>query len=249
MNPALATIGHNNPPDHLEGARIAMADLSRWLADNPVITHEEQAREGKAFVDRCRATLGELEDKRTEQVAPLNHQVADINASFKAVSAPLKEVFGELRNRLTAYAEELERIKAQEAERLRQEAIAQQEAARAAEAAKQEAIDNAANGELGVDVTQVVVSAHETQNHAIRAERMADRAERGVNVRICGGFSGRAASLRTTEILSVTNAVEAIKETGMTDGIEAAILTAARDFRKRNGRLPNGINTQTKRSI
>ena len=81
-----------------------------------------------------------------------------------------------------------------------------------------------------------------------RASREAARAERDTRVRIGGGI-GRVLTLRTGEVLSVTDWRAAINDIGLTQDIADAILKGARAYRKENGELPAGIARDTERSV
>ncbi len=56
-------------------------------------------------------------------------------------------------------------------------------------------------------------------------------------------------TLRSTEVLTVTDWQAAIKEIGLTDRIVEAILTEARAFRTSMGELPSGISATYNRSL
>jgi hypothetical protein len=250
-----AVVGANNPPGPIDAAMDTACALSAWLAEHPVIEQEGHARDAKLLLDRARASQGEVEDNRVRETKPLNDKLADINGRYKAMhnSDPKKpgtldKVTNELRTRLAVFlrAEEQRRQKiAAEAVRVAEE---KERKAREDERAEREAIENARAGELGVDVTQVVVTATNSFNDFQKADRAAARAERDAQVKLTGGW-GRAASLRTKETLVLESYGRAIKAIGPHPTIEEAILSAARDFRKRNGELPDGVTAKTERSI
>lgn len=248
--------GHNSPPECIDFAREAMTGLSQFLADNPVIENEEQARKAKAEVDRVRATMGEAESERDKKVRPLNEQVSAINAEYKAVHntdskrpGSLDRLLAELLARMTVFAKAEETRRAKEAEAKRVAAELAEMEARLAEQREREANENAAAGELDIDLAGVVTDADEAFADFQRSERTAARAEREVPVRVGGGFSGRALSMRTSETLQLDDAGVAIKETGVTEKIETAILSAARDYRRLNGKLPAGVSSVKDRSF
>ncbi|HEX5424874.1 MAG TPA: hypothetical protein VFW94_15105 [Candidatus Acidoferrales bacterium] len=249
-------IGGNRPPGPLDYGLTAIEDLSRFLADNPVIETDEQARQAKTYVDRMRSTLGDIEAERIKLTKPLNDELASINERFKShhntdAKKPgiFDKVFNELKKRIADFARKQEAEKARIAEEARRKALEAERIAREAEAKEREAIDNAKAGELGVDVTQVVVEADSRFADYQKAQREADRAEREVTERIGGGFSGRALSLRTKETLVLDSYNDAIKAIGPNEKIETAILSAARDYRKLHGKLPAGVRAETERTI
>lgn len=244
-----AVIGGNQPPGPIDYAKQALADLSGFLSEHPVISSEDEARQGKLFIDRARATLGEIEDERTKQVKPLNDKVAQINSAFKTAAEPLKRLYDELRARLTKYAVAEEMRRAAEAEEKRRLAELAEMNARLAEQRERDAIDNAASGELGVDLGAVTVEADQAFKDAGKLARDASRAEREAHVRIGGGFSGRSLGVRNVETLVLTDAMRALAMVGITEKIEAAILSAARDYRRLKGKLPDGVSSVKDRTI
>src|ERR1051325_8937249 len=235
MTAALATIGHNQPPETISFARDTMIALSDWMKDRPVISTEDEAREAKLLLDRAKNCAGEIEAERDKLVRPLNEEIDAINLKYKAVHNKdskrpglLDRVVNKLKGRLSAFlqAEEDKRIAAAEAaQRARDEA---ERRAREAEAREREAIANAQAGELGVDVTQVVVEADSRFAEFKKADREAARAERDSHVQLGGGF-GRATSLRNKETLVLVSYAKAITAIGPNDKIREAILSAARD--------------------
>ncbi len=99
-----------------------------------------------------------------------------------------------------------------------------------------------------MDVTQVVVEADRSLKVLEKAEREAARADRDTHVKIGGGW-GNAASLRTKETLVVISYGKAITAIGPNQKIADAILSAARDYRKLHGKLPNGVEAETTRAL
>lgn len=247
-------IGDNMPPGIIDFAHETMTALSDWMKNRPVIQTEDEAREAKLLLDRAKNCAGDLEAERDKLVRPLNERIDAINANYKAVHNKdskrpglLDRVVNELKARLSAFlqAEEDRRIAiAEAAQRERDEA---ERLAREAEAREREAIDNAAKGELGVDVTQVVVEADSRFADFKKADREAARAERDSHVKL-GGF-GRAASLRNKETLVLVSYAKAIKAIGPNDKVREAILSAARDYRKEKGNLPEGVEAEFARAI
>lgn len=252
---AVAVTGHNNPPDCIECGMETAAALSAWLAEHPLIYSEEQARDAKLLLDRSKASAGEIEDARVKETKPLNEQLTEINGRYKSMHntdpkkpGVLDKVMGELKRRLTVYAqaEEAKRLAKAEAERRAAEEAAR--IAREAEAREQEGIANAKAGELGVDVTQLVVAADKAFHDFQKADRAAAVAERDANVKIGGGWE-RAVSLRTKETLVLEHYGRAIKTIGPHPKIEEAILSAAREYRNANGVLPDGVTAKVERRI
>lgn len=255
MSVAVAKIGHNNPPETIEAAQDTMRALSDWMAEHPVIAVEDDAREAKKLLDRAKGCAGEIENDRDRQVRPLNEQIAVINAKFKAVHntdakkpGTLDRVVLELKARLSVFIKAEEARRFAEAERLRLEAVEAERAAREAEEREREAVANAKAGELGVDVTQVVIEADSRFAEFQKADRDAARAGRNERVKIGGGW-GNAVSLRAKETLILDDAIAAIQVLGVNEKITDAILSAARDYRKVEGSLPAGVSSVTDRHL
>jgi hypothetical protein len=251
----VATIGHNRPPGPLEYAQFAVADLSAFLKETPVIQDEKEALSGGAFLERMRKTLADIEDERDSKVRPLNEQVSAINAQYKAVhnTDPKKpgtadRLLLELKRRLTDYARAEEDRRAQEAERARLAAAEAERLAREAERIEAETKANATVGEI-TNVAEAIIAADRTFADFERAQREAARAERDVTVRIGSSMGGRSMMMRTTETLVLESYGRAIKAIGPNDKIREAILSAARDYRKLNGALPDGVSVETTRKL
>lgn len=255
MNVAIASIGHNKPPGSLEAGYDTMRALSDWMGECPVIENEDHAREAKKLLDRAKGSAAEIEAERVEKVAPLNEQIDALNAHYKAVHnkdpkkpGSLDRVTNDLKVRLATFmaAEEARREAEAEAKRIEAERAAQE--AQTAIEREREAIENARAGELGVDVTQVVVHADAKVAEAKKAERVAARADRDTKVKVGGGW-GKSVSLRTVETLVLVSYGKAITTIGPNDTIRDAILTAAREYRRVHGRLPDGVEATHERKL
>lgn len=251
---AVAVIGSNNPPNTIEHAQSVVDDINSWLADHPVIESEDQAREAKPYLDRAKAAFEEMEAERDGKVRPLNEQVKSINETYKALHntdakkpGRFDRIVIELKARVAAFMlreEEKRRIAAEKARLAQEEA---ERIAREAEAKEAEAIENAKAGEV-VDVAEVTKQADETFSEFERQSRFAARAERDTKVKIGGGFD-KSASLRTVETLHLESYGKAIKAIGPNDKIRDAILSAARDYRKAHGVLPDGVSATYERKL
>ncbi len=240
--------GHNKPPGMIETAEETTSAISSWMAENPVIESEEQAKEAKLFLDRGKLAIEDMEDERDKLVRPLNETVKAINDKYRPVREGLDGLVQNLWTRIRHYL----RLEEQ-----RKQAIALEEARRADELrqaaekalqAKEEAEEAAKVGELGVDLAPIAKAAQEAVQVAKVAERTAARAERETAVKVSGGFT-RAIGLRSKEEYIVTNAVKAIEVLGATDEIKAAIVKAARAYRKLHNQLPAGVVIHTEDGI
>lgn len=248
-------IGGNGPPEEpksaLERAREGYATLSAAIADLPVIQNEDEAREIKGHIDQLKSYYDELETERDGKVRPLNNEVAEINGAYRPVRDPIDTLRKEASRRLGIFLAAEEERRAREAEIARQAAIEAEEKARAAESREAEAIENADQGEC-TDVGAAIADADAAFGEYQRADRSAKRAERNAHVKIGGGI-GRSASLRTKEELEVVDAKKAIasliKAGPLPEKVAEAILSAARDYRKVKGKLPDGVAAHTSRGL
>jgi hypothetical protein len=236
----------NNPPDMTVTLGEVVSSLNNWMADHPVISTEDEARDAKVLIDRAKLGIKDLEDERDRKVRPLNNQVAEINAYYRPAKTLAEKVLNEIRRRITDFIakEEAKRIKI--AEEARKAAEDAEQRAREAELREREALDDAKHG-AEVDVAAAAREADEGFADFQRANRDANRAEREAKVRIGGGFT-RSLSLRSKETLVVKDAISAINAIGVTPDIEAAIIKGARAFRSMHGELPNGVESIMERS-
>lgn len=241
-------IGHNVPPDMAVAAQEAARNLSDWMSEHPVITTEEEAREAKLWADRAYLCVKDLEDERVTKVAPLNIQVKAINEHYKAPRLLLEGVLDELKSRIDRYlfAEESKRLAiAAEAKSLADKAA---KAALLAEQRERQAHTEADSGVLGVDVAAEHAKVNQAYKDLDRAIRQAEFAGKETKVKVGGGFR-RASSLRNTEVIYVSNAGQVLDEVGVTEGITAELLKAARAYKRLHGHYPNGITVTIERGI
>jgi hypothetical protein len=245
----------NNPPSPIEFAQSVIDELATFMANHPVIQSEDEARQAKVYIDRAVAALAEIEIERVRMVAPLNEQVAKINADHKHYhnqdkSKPglFDKVLALLKQRVQAFMMIEEARRKREAEEAKKAAEEAEKLAREAEAREKEALENAAVGEIGVDVVALTEEADAAFTGFQAASRFAVRAEKETKVKIGGGF-GKSLSIRNKEVLIVKDWRQAIVSVGLTDGIRDAILTAARNYRSEYHELPAGIESTQERSL
>jgi len=236
----MSEIGHNNPPEVLKLASDVIADISGKMADVPVVETEEDARLIKMQIDRAKACIKDLEAERDSKVRPLNDKVGLINQTYRRPRNLLGDLLDEMLGRVQVFVK---------AETLRRERIAAGVAAKAAalalearmkELEEQERLDDAAKGEVGINVAEIIAEADDAFEAYEKAERQAVLAQKETHVKIGGGF-GRAIGTRKIETLHVDDWPEAITCMGLTPDIKEAILKSARSWRKVHGKLPNGI--------
>ncbi len=239
---------HNNPPEVLELASGVISAISEWMADNPVIETEELARDMKPYIDRARHCVKDLEAERKAKTKPLEDQVAEVNASYRATRGMLGKLLSEMLRRGEEY------VKAEEARRtiIAMEAAAKAaelaEIAQAAELAEREKLDDAAKGEVDVNVAEVISKTIEAVEEYGKAARQAALAQREIEVKLRGGF-GRAIGLKDKETLHIESLVIALSCIGQTPDIEEAVLKSARAYRKLHGKLPDGISATVEKHL
>jgi hypothetical protein len=240
-------IGHNKPDMTTTAAEVTQ-DLGHWLAENPVIQSEEQAKEAKVYLDRSVLCIQDMEAERDGLVRPLNERIKQVNNRFRGPRELLEKVINVLRKRLDQYIQ-AEEIRRNEIARRAREAAEQAEiAARNAESAEHDAMERVSFGELGVDVVGAAASADGAFADHQKAERQAAIAEKETHVKIGGGFR-RALGLREREVLTVPDPFKAIDHLWPNADIEAAIVKAARAYKKKHGKYPEGIWVIRKREI
>lgn len=255
MSTALAQIGHNQPPGPIGIAHDTMRALADWMAENPIIETGEQASEAKRLLDSAKSCADDVEAERDRLVRPLNQEVEGINAQYKAVHnkdakrpGTLDRVTNELKVRVSKWLAEEEARREAQAEAKRREVEEAARIAKEAEEREREAIANSNAGELGVDVTAVVLEADAAFKDFKKATREATIAERDATVRISGGWRP-SVSLRTKETLILDDPVAAVQAIGRHEKITEAVLSAARDYRKQHGTLPQGVSAKTERTV
>ncbi len=239
---------HNKPPQMIDVVREVAHHLSTWFADNPAVSTEQEARDIKLQIDRAKLCLQDLEAERDSKVRPLNDKVDAINTMHKAARKPLGAVLDEMEEALNVYIKAEEDRRIQAALQAKQRAQEAEQKARAAEKLERDQQESIRLGVVGLDLAVVTEQADTAFEEYERAQRAAIRAQADTRVKIAGGFS-RAITLKEKEILDVENVNEALIELGLTANIKQAILTSARAFRKKHGRLPAGITVTIDRHI
>lgn len=248
----------NHPPEttEIDRAKEAFEELRDFLKSHPVILQPGEAQLGAGYLERTRVALKAAREERETQTRPFLDRLTAIRAVYDLVREKsktnegglLERAYTALRDRMTKYADAVEAERIAEANRLREAAEEQERLARAAAAAEQEAIDNAGEGEC-TDVGAAIEQAEEAFTGFKRAERQAAIAERAVPVRFKSVLGGKTQSMRTTEVLEISDLDQAIKVLGLTDKIRDAVLSSAKDHRNEFGELPAGVTATFKRSM
>jgi hypothetical protein len=241
-------IGGNSPPGPIESAKEAMAELSTFTENTPVIENFDTAKQYSTYIERTRVALQAMEAERVPQVEPLNAELERINKPYRLVRQPLEKLYELAKARLTKYNNAVEAARLREAQRLREEAERQEREAREAEAREQEAILNAEQGEL-TDVGGAILDADQAFKGFQKADRAAATAERNVPVRIASVMGGKSISMRTTEVFIVEDACAAIAIMGCSPDLQKQIIKDAKRFREATGELPDGVRSKYQRSL
>ncbi len=246
-----AVIGGNNPPpDVIENARSVYKVVSAFLAENPAIVDEDAARKANEVRDQGVNMVKALSAADVAETKPMYDAWKDAKARWKKPTDALTQVLAELSNRLAAFMRAEEAKRQAIAEEARKKAAELERIAREAEAAEQAAILAAKEGEFS-DAGAAMAKADIAFDQFKDARAEAKVATREEDVRLRSRFGSKATTLRTVETLHVDDPVAALKSMWPDAGIEAALLTAARAWRKAHGgeALPAGIRRTTEQKI
>lgn len=240
-------VGHNS--NAIEIAAETFRDVSAFLVDHPAIVTHEDAKAAKLQLDRLKSTKKDLDEAEGKTCDPLYRAWKDAKAVFAPALENLKAIEKQLSARIQSFLEVEEARRALEALEARRKAEEALEAARAAALAEQEAIENAAGGEYGVDVGAAIVESGHAFAEAAKAQRAADVAARDAdNVRLSGGFQ-RAVSVKTVKKPVVTDPQTALAALGLTDKIRDALIQSARAYKQLRGSWPPGITEIEERTL
>jgi hypothetical protein len=255
-------IGANNPPGPLDHAKDAMAELSAFLKETPVLESFAQAKIASGWVERTRIALSEAREDRDSKTRPLNDKLSAIRALYDLVreksktnaGGALEAAYTILKQRLTKFSLDEEAKRNAEAQRLADIAAEAERVARAAEATEQEAIKDA---EVGVctDVGAAIAHADGTFHDFSVARRAAAVADRNVTVRLGSIMGGRSISMRAKPAtLTINDAVAAVKSIVANAGhipprLDEAIKTCARELHAAYEEWPEGITATIERGL
>lgn len=242
-------LGANNPPTPIDDARPAYLRIATFLKDNPVVETEQTAFTANEELAIGKAHLKSLGDAQSAEADPLYSQWKAARAKYQGAIDGMSKIIGEVADRLKAFMLAEEARRQREADEKRRIAEEAERAAHEAERLEQEARDNAAVGEVGVDVAAAIEQADTEFDAFKKAKREADVAQKDANVRLRSRFATKATTLKNKEILIVENAANALAALGLTEKIEEAILSSARAYRMVKGELPDGVLAKHERTI
>jgi hypothetical protein len=254
-----AVVGGNSPPPvetAIDRAKPIAEELGRFLAENPVISTDDESRAAKDLRDRFLLALRSVDEERDAKVRPLNAEVKAINDDYHRLHNSDKKRPGiwdkeanHLWARMNKYALELEQKQKVAAEAARKAADEQARIARELEQLEIEAATEAASGVCDVDIARVTEEANEAFSDYRRLDWRADRLEASAaKTRITGGICN-AVSLKDHETLTISDWRAAIEDIGLTDEMADAIVKGARAYRKEHHKLPRGIERITERGL
>lgn len=244
------TTGHNNPPSETQFCEELKKEISKWLEDNPVIDSLEKAKAAKLLLDRANLALKDLESERKKQVDPLNKQVKEINDRYREPKETLALALQAVKGCINVYLETVEAQKIADARAAAEKAEAAKRAAIEAEKAAEKAAEESAQGVI-IDAINPVIEANRAFSNYEKAEREKARLEKSIEqTKIVNKTLGtRATSLREREELILIDPIACIQDMGVSDELAEAILKAAREFRRNNNRVPQGIKIEKTRSV
>ncbi len=240
-------LGHNQPPSQIESLGEACTAVNDWLKTNPVVETEEAARSGKPHVDRLRLGLQDMEAELTLRTKPKLDEIKLIRDEYRSIRALTETLLEETKTRINAWALEEEQRRQAVAAKARRKAEEAERIAREAEERERAAAEDAAVG-VETDIAEATKEADEKFTAFEKAQRELARAQRETKVKVGGGF-GRALSSRFKETLVVTDPQAAINKLGWSSRVVEAILTEAREYRRRFGHLPEGVMAETERKM
>lgn len=197
MNEATPGIGHNVDPFTESQNRVEeLTDTAnQWIEKCKEIQDEDQAGRANDFRAQIRAAKTDVENKRKDEVKPLNDQVTAINTKFKALVPFLDESLTRLNGLLEPWLQKLEEKKQKEARQAREEAETRR---REAEAAKKKAEEGTGH------TIQAAVQAKQAEEEAEKAEKEAAQIEKS-KPQVKGDYSGKSTGFRTTWKAKITD--------------------------------------------
>lgn len=225
-----AAIGHNRPPAYDEEAVAALLAEAERIADaagewaKAKIETETKAGELKDFLDAARKRLKEIDKRRTEDKKPHLEAGKAVDAAYKRITDVIERAGTLAKAPLEAYLKEQQKI-AEERRRAEQEAA--RKAAEEAERERQIAERNAN--------AAAMVEAEEKAAQAAAAQKAAE-AERKLKVSSATGTGSKSTSLRTVRSARITNINQAMLHyRGHSDLIDCITRLANADVRAAKG--------------
>lgn len=243
-----AIIGGNAPPTPIDDARDVYRSVAHFLADMPTIQDASAASRANEHLAAAKGMLIVLGITRDAECDPLYSEWKTAREKWAPSIKSISDVKDEISLRLGAFMriEEAKRkVEAAEAKRI---AEAAEQAARDAEQAEAEARENASVGEF-VDVVAASETADAAFDEFQSAARNAKQAEKHSTVVLKSRFGAKATKLRTIKTLVITDFDALILAVGVTADVTAALLSAARAYRKAIGTWPPGVTEETERGL
>lgn len=254
---APAGIGHNSGEDKPQ-ISPAIARLNqmievanKWVTERPKIENQEMADKAGAFLRQARTSVTDAERERKDTNRPLDEQIKANNKVYAAITETLDKLSFVINGRLNAFATKLREEQEAIAKAAREAAAAAAAEAEVLRLKQEETLKKAEAGELVGkfdDVAKTTQETREAEQRAKQLERDASAAEK-LKPKFGGEHftdgSRRSLTQRTVETPIVEQAGLVLRAVGTNDQINAALITAARAYKKLKGRWPAGIKIET----
>lgn len=247
--PGQEVLGGNGPPNGaIVDARDTHKLVTTWLRNNPTVTSESDAYAANEILVIADNTLAVLKGAREAECTPLRKIWEEARARWATPIDSISKLHIEVSGRLQPYMLAEEDRRRAEAAEARHAAEALEAAAREAERLETESRENASVGEF-VDVVQASEDADQAFGDYRHAERIATIAEKDSTVRLRSRFATKATTLRTKRTLVITDVSKLLLAVGVTERVEAALLTEARAYKASIGEWPDGVIEETERGL
>ncbi len=213
---ATAEIGHNQSEhseefqELLDRAEALKETGNKWINERPTFT-DETAPKANSFLEQLTKFSKKVETTRKAEKEPILQQGRELDARFKALTEALSPIVKTMKERMTVYLKEQDRLRREEAERVRADALKKENEAKEAARIAREAEENAnAGGNAGTDTDVVGLQAdadakiEEAQTTAAQAEQLAQAKSK------VQGDMGNARGLKTYWKATITDPDKAV---------------------------------------
>lgn len=213
---ATAEIGHNQPEHSAdfkalaERAKALTETGNKWINERPVFD-AGTAPKANSFLEQLTKFSKKVEATRKKEKEPILQQGRDLDASFKALTEALTPIVKTMKERMTVYLKEQDRLRREEAERVRAEAERKEKEAREAARIALEAEERANAGDnVGTDTDVVGLQSdaaakiEDAQSTAAEAEQLAQSKAK------VQGDMGNARGLKTYWKATITDPDKAV---------------------------------------
>lgn len=247
--PGQEVLGGNGPPteSRIDTGRDTYRVVAAFLQNNPTID-EDSAPAANEMLVAARSTVAALETGRADECDPLRKTWEAAREKWRPSIEAMIRIRDDVAARLGVFMRAEEDRRKAEAAEVKRVADALEVAAREAERIEAEARINASQGEF-VDVVEASEKADEAFADYKQAERVAHFAEKDSTVKLRSRFADKATVLRTKKTLVITDVNKLLLAVGITERVEAALLTEARAYKASLGKWPDGVSEETERTL